>query len=108
MLSLHFAFAHDVHLFVTPIKTARDGHIYIYQRIFMFINISNTISVSKHLGQQQNNWICYEPLEGNDQRKKPLWKRQTGLMSASAMHSWLTSQYNDQNAVNAFRNISGM
>ena len=82
--------------------------IYIYQRIFMFINISNTISVSKHLGQQQNNWICYEPLEGNDQRKKPLWKRQTGLMSASAMHSWLTSQYNDQNAANAFRNISGM
>lgn len=74
----------------------------------MFINISNTISVSKHLGQQQNNWICYEPLEGNEQRKKPLWKRQTGLMSASAMHSWLTNQYTDQNAANAFRNISGM
>ena len=107
MLSLHFAFALDVHLLAPFIKTACNGRL-IYPRIFMFINISNTISVSKHLGQQQNNWICYEPLEGNEQRKKPLWKRQTGLMSASAMHSWLTSQYNDQNAANAFRNIAGM
>lgn len=74
----------------------------------MIINISNTISVSKHLGQQQTSWICYEPLEGNEQRKKPLWKRQTSLMSASAMHNWLLSHSNDQNAVNTFRSISGV
>lgn len=47
-------------------------------------------------------------LEGNDQRKKPLWKRQTGLMSANAMHNWLMHQYADQNAASAFQHIAGM
>ncbi|WP_024871163.1 hypothetical protein [Tolumonas lignilytica] len=74
----------------------------------MFINISNTISVSKHMGHQQNSWICYKPLDGNEQRKKPLWKRQTGLMSARAMHDWLVKQHTDNNAVVAFQNIAGL
>ena len=75
----------------------------------MIINISNDIRVSKHLGQQQqNSWICYEPLEGNNLRKKPLWKRTTGLMSTSTMYNWLQTNYADPHIAQQCKNVANM
>lgn len=72
----------------------------------MLVNISNTLCVSKHSALQNEKWICYEPCENINNKKRQAWKRITGLMSACGMHSWLAENYPGSDHANAFLTIA--
>jgi len=65
----------------------------------MLISINNDLSVQMYPNPDNTQWICYEPLPQSDDRKRRPWKRVTGLMSTSGMHSWLQDNHPEDAAV---------
>lgn len=75
----------------------------------MVVNLTQNIQISKHLGHGEDAWMCYEPLDHNDQRKKPLWKRVTGMMPTDVMYEWLKLHQQDNGqAAQLFRHMAGL
>lgn len=74
----------------------------------MLINITQDICVSKHSNAHNDQWICYSPASGSELRKRPVWQRTSGLMSTSAMHSWLRTQYPETNMASVFGKIANV
>lgn len=58
----------------------------------MLINISNGLSVKKHEANGYIQWVGFTA-DPNNHKKRPMWKKATGLMSAADIMSWLKAEY---------------
>lgn len=58
----------------------------------MLINISNALSVKKHEANGYIQWVGFIADQDNH-KKRPMWKRATGLMSSADIMSWLKTEY---------------
>lgn len=72
----------------------------------MLENLNETVCVSKHFGQEQSLWSCYEPLKKQGHSRRQVWKRLTGLLSTSDMEMHLEQKYNSREITEKFNTIS--
>lgn len=72
----------------------------------MLENLSRQISVSRHIGQGQDLWTCYEPLTSASQSRRQMWKRLTGLLSTTEMACYLKEQYRSPEVSRNFSLVS--
>lgn len=72
----------------------------------MLENLSGHICVSRHMGQNQALWTCYEPLTSDSQSRRQMWKRLTGLLSTAEMAHYLQEQYHSSEVSNNFSSVS--
>jgi len=72
----------------------------------MLENLNGQICVSRHIGQDQDLWTCYEPLTSGSQSRRQMWKRLTGLLSTAEMANYLQEQYHSQEVSNNFSSVS--
>lgn len=59
----------------------------------MLINMNNVLSVKKHEANGYTQWVCFTSDPNSKDKKRPLWKKATGLMSSTDITSWLKSEY---------------
>lgn len=68
----------------------------------MLINISNALSVKKHYANGYTQWVGFTSDSSNQNKKRPLWKKATGLMSSADIMSWMQSEYPDSGMSESF------
>lgn len=72
----------------------------------MLINISNALSVKKHETNGYTQWVGFTSDPENSDKKRPLWKRATGLMSSTDISCWLKAEYPDSGLSEKFSEMT--
>ncbi|KXJ51630.1 hypothetical protein [Neptuniibacter pectenicola] len=72
----------------------------------MLENLNGDLCVSRFAGKEHDLWACYEPLKTQENTKRQTWKRLTGLLSISEMHSYLERNYHCSTITDKYASIS--
>lgn len=72
----------------------------------MLQNLNKHVCVSRHPGNNQDQWACYEPINVKANKKRPVWKNLTGLLSTAEMQRHLDKNYQSTEISKRFIKLS--
>lgn len=72
----------------------------------MLINMNSALSVKKHEANGYTQWVGYVSDPGSLNKKRPMWKKATGMMSSSDIMGWLQSEYPESGMSEKFSDMT--
>lgn len=72
----------------------------------MLINMSSALSVKKHQANGYTQWVGFTSDPESKDKKRPMWKKATGLMSSADIMSWMQSEYPDSGVSEKFSEMT--